>query len=175
MILYSDECGVYLLPFVQTTWAAKGKTPSLWEHCGYEHLSIIGAISPAGNLVFWCRRCSFDGQATADFLAWTGAHFYRKHKIILIWDGAKIHNSAPVKEYLIHHPGKIHLERLPAYSPELNPMELMWAYLKKSMSNQIFLNLDQLEEAVCEELTKIKNNRKLVQSFFRKKEIGFFS
>jgi transposase len=171
-VLFSDECGVYLLPMVRQTWAPKGNSPVLREHCGYEHLSIAGAISSCGNLVFWCRKSSFKGFECAAFLEYV-ADCYRKNKLTLIWDGAAIHKSLPVKEFLAEKPGKIRLEQLPAYSPELNPIELLWAYLKKKMANHIFLNLDQLYQAICEELNHIKNNRKLIQSFFKKKSVGW--
>lgn len=172
-MMYSDECGVYLLPFVRATWAPKGKTPCLREQCGYDHLSIIGGISPHGNLIYWCRKCSFDGNATADFLAFL-SYCYRKHRLLVIWDGAKIHQSEAVKSFLADKPGNIHLERLPAYSPELNPIELVWAYLKNILANRVFLNIDELYQAVSFELETIKNNRKLIQSFFKKTEVGFF-
>lgn len=171
--MYSDECGAYLLPFVRATWAPKGSTPCLREQYGYEHLSIIGGISCAGNLVYWCRKCSFDGVATADFLAFL-SDCYRKHRLLVIWDGAKIHQSQPVKDFLAEKPGIVHLERLPPYSPELNPVELLWAYLKGKMANRVFLNLDELHHAVTLELETIKKNKKLIRSFFNKKEIGFF-
>ncbi|WP_020595948.1 transposase [Spirosoma panaciterrae] len=43
-------------------------------------------------------------------------------------DGAAIHRSEAVKQLLHERPGRIHLERLPAYSPELNPVELFWSH-----------------------------------------------
>ena len=171
-MLFSDECGVYLLPMLRQTWAPKGQTPILHEHCGYEHLSIAAAISSCGNLVFWCRKSSFKGFECAVFLDYT-AFCYRNRGLILIWDGATIHKSKEVKELLAEKPSKIHLELLPGYSPELNPIELLWAYLKKKMANDIFLTLDQLFEAVYHELSQIKKNRKLIRAFFKKKSIGW--
>lgn len=173
IILYSDECGVYLLPFVQTTWAPKGQTPQICEQYSYDHLSIMAALSPTGNLVYWCRKASFNGVAVADFLAWS-ADCYRRSRLIFIWDGATIHHGVPVRSFLTECPGKIHLEKLPAYSPELNPVELLWAYLKKKMANQVFLNLKELQRAVEMELQKIKKNRTLIRSFFKKPSVAFF-
>lgn len=147
--------------------------PCLCEQYSYEHLSIIGGISSAGNLVYWCRKCSFDGTATTNFLAFL-SDCYRRHRLLVIWDGVKIHHSRPVKDFLVEKPGNIHLERLPPYSSELNPIELLWAYLKGKMANRVFLNLDQLHQAVSLELETIKKDRKLIRAFFNKNEIGFF-
>jgi transposase len=45
-------------------------------------------------------------------------------KLLVIWDGAPIHRSQPIKNFLANGGVKrIHLERLSAYAPELNPQE----------------------------------------------------
>jgi hypothetical protein len=41
------------------------------------------------------------------------------------------------------------------------------------MANHIFLNLDQLYRSICDELNHIKNNKRLIQSFFKKKTVGW--
>lgn len=52
-------------------------------------------------------------------------------KVLVVWDGAPIHRSKVVKEYLrTDGKDKVHLERLPAYAPEVNPDEGVWRYLK---------------------------------------------
>ncbi len=52
-------------------------------------------------------------------------------KLLIIWDGAPIHRSKAVQEYLSGGAAKrLWLERLPGYAPELNPDEGIWRYLK---------------------------------------------
>jgi transposase len=52
-------------------------------------------------------------------------------KVLVVWDGAPIHRSKVVKEYLRKEAnGMVHLERLPGYAPEVNPDEGVWRYLK---------------------------------------------
>ena len=70
---------------------------------------------------------------------------------------------------------RVHLERLPAYSPELNPVELLWSTLKQSLKNQAFTTLEQLQVAVLNQLERLHGDPKLVTSFFRKQEIAFFT
>jgi hypothetical protein len=48
-----------------------------------------------------------------------------------IWDGAPIHRSRMVSEFIASTHGGIAVERLPAYAPKLNPVEYMWAHLKQ--------------------------------------------
>lgn len=51
-------------------------------------------------------------------------------KILVLWDGAPIHRSLLVKSYIASTGGRVLVERLPAYAPELNPVEYMWGHLK---------------------------------------------
>jgi transposase len=53
-------------------------------------------------------------------------------KLLVIWDGAPIHRSNVVKDFLANGGAtRLHLERLPAYAPDLNPVEGIWRYLKR--------------------------------------------
>ena len=64
---------------------------------------------------------------------------------------------------------------LPGYSPELNPVELLWNQLKKDLKNQVFLDLKDLAKAVVGEVEEIRGDVELLISFFHKKEIAFFT
>ncbi|GAB2530356.1 transposase [Spirosoma aerophilum] len=93
----------------------------------------------------------------------------------MIWDGASIHNSEAVKTFLRERPGRVHLERLPGYSPELNPVELVWNQLKQRLKNQVFLTLNELTIAVLKQNILLEKDRKLIQAFFHKEEVAFFT
>jgi transposase len=68
----------------------------------------------------------------------------------------------------------VHLVALPGYSPELNPVELLWDQLKKELKNQVFLDLKDLAKAVVKKVEEIRNDAELLTSFFHKKEVAFF-
>ncbi|MFD2935465.1 hypothetical protein [Spirosoma flavum] len=59
--------------------------------------------------------------------------------------------------------------------PELNPTELVWNQLKQGLKNQVFLSLTDLTATVLEQIRLLEKDRKLVQLFFHKKEIAFFT
>ncbi|MFD1145422.1 transposase [Larkinella insperata] len=90
-------------------------------------------------------------------------------------NGAAIHRSQAVKDLLSHKPGRVHLERLPANSPELNPVELLWSQLKQSLANQVFTCLEHLQDAVLKQVANLRADRKLITAFFRKKEVAYFT
>lgn len=169
-----DESACYLLPMLANTWAPRGQTPVLVEQAGRAHLSLIAAIAPNGRIYVAGQDQSFTGEDIVWFLNKLCGR-YRKRDMLLVWDGAAIHRSEAVKAFLKTRPDRVHLERLPAYSPELNPVELVWSYLKGRLKNQAFTSLDELTSAVREEVKHLDANHKLIKAFFNKEELGFIT
>ena len=50
-------------------------------------------------------------------------------KVVVVWDGGPNHNGPAMREFLRKN-RRLRLERLPAYSPHLNPVEAVWSWLK---------------------------------------------
>lgn len=169
-----DESACYLLPLLAHTWAPCGQTPVLVEHAGRAHLSLIAAIAPNGRIYLAGQDQSFTSEDIVWFLNKLCGR-YRKRDILLIWDGAAIHRSEVVKAFLKKRPGRIHLERLPAYSPQLNPVELVWSQLKRGLKNQVFTSLEELTVAILDQVKCLEKDPKLVQAFFNKKEAAFIT
>lgn len=69
-------------------------------------------------------------------------------------------NGAFHKAKKITIPENIVLVFLPPYSPELNPAEKMWAKFKRTFTNRLFYNLDDLSIFICE-VTKALNNNEV--------------
>ena len=129
-ILFVDEAGFYLLPFVARTYAPVGQTPVLRAPLTRDHLSAISAITPAGRLFTHIQREAFRGPAIVDFLRQLLRQV--RGKLLVIWDGAPIHHSQAVKDFLAAGAAhRLHLEQLPGYAPELNADEGVWNLLKR--------------------------------------------
>ncbi|WP_425291170.1 IS630 family transposase [Spirosoma linguale] len=173
-MLYIDESACYLLPFVAHTWAPCGQTPVLMEQAGRTHLSLIAAIAANGQIYVAGQNQAFTSEDIVWFLKLLCGR-YRKRNLLIIWDGAAIHRSNVVKELLRERLGRMHLERLPAYSPELNPVELLWSQLKRNLKNKAFTSLDELTVAVLEQTKRLEKDPKSVKAFFNKKEIAFIT
>ena len=98
--------------------------------CQYAHWSVIGAISPHGDSYYQFQESSYTGSAVAQFsrdlLGLT------PQKLHIIWDGASIPRSQEVKDWLRteNQDGRVPLTLLPAYRPQLNAAEQVWAWLK---------------------------------------------
>ena len=91
------------------------------------------------------------GADIANFLSKLLYHF-RSKNLLIIWDGAKQHFSDEVKALLKKSGEKrIHLEILPAHSPELNVDEQAHGYIKKNLlANRLFYKLSDLRNAVID-------------------------
>ena len=125
-----DESGFYLLPAVVRTWAPRGQTPILRHKLSREHFSAVSGITLEGRLYLMLKERSFKGPDVVQFLK--GLLEEMAGKVLVIWDGASIHRSKAVKEFLAQGAAaRLHLELLPAYAPELNPDEGIWRYLKR--------------------------------------------
>ena len=128
--MWVDESGFYLLPAVASTWAPVGKTPILRSKLSREHFSAISGITLEGGLYLMMKENSFKGPDVVQFLQ--GLLEEIEGKVMVIWDGAPIHRSNAVKEFLAQGAAqRLHLEPLPAYAPELNPDEGIWRHLKR--------------------------------------------
>jgi transposase len=87
-------------------------------------------ITPEGKLYLMAQERAYRGIDVVGFLKHLARHV--SGKLLVLWDGAPIHRSRVVKEYLSNGAAhRIHLEQLPGYAPELNPAEGIWNYLKR--------------------------------------------
>ena len=128
--MFVDEAGFYLLPMAVRTYAPAGQTPILKVPLTRDHLSAIGAITPEGKMCMQTQDHSDIGPDVVRFLQLLLREI--PGDLLVIWDGASIHRSQPIKDFLTKGGAKrIHLERLPGYAPELNPQEGVWNLLKR--------------------------------------------
>ena len=166
-LLFIDESGFYPLPSVVRTYAPIGQTPILREWRTRDHLSAISALSPAGKLYFHCQDGAIN---SADVLAFL-EHLLREvpGRMVIIWDGAPIHRSQLIKSFLANGAAqRLHLERLPAYAPELNPGEGLWQQLKGvELPNLCCFNIPHLRRELRDAVKRVRRRPRLITSFLR--------
>ena len=152
-----DESGFFLNPLVRRTWAAKGVTPvlrSFGRHRG--KVSVIAAlsISPRHRQPGLCFHTDSKHYITAEAVVSFLRKVLRRLRghVIVVWDGGSSHKGPLIRDLLSRYP-RLHLERLPAYAPELHPVELLWSYLKHGRpSNFVPRNVWHLDHVVQEHL-----------------------
>jgi len=174
--LYSDEASLSLTPTITHTYSPCGSTPVITISTEISRrLYMASAISPFGDLLYMVRNNPFDSQAIIEYLEYLMEQLNRK--LLIIWDGASIHDSQQLRNWLDKLPqGKIILVQQPRYSPELNADEQVWSYLKNyKLKNQFNQNLKELQKKTVQALEDIKANPQLIIAFFEHPELGFMT
>jgi DDE superfamily endonuclease len=102
------------------TWAPRGQTPVLQLHFNWHQLSAIAGLT-FWNFYFKFVPGAVRGPQVVEFLKQLRAQL--KRKLLIIWDGRPAHRSRLVRDYIDSTNGTLQIEQLPAYAPELNPVE----------------------------------------------------
>lgn len=165
-----------LSPLVRRTLAPKGQTPVLLHKAKHrEKVSLIGAltISPRSQrlgLYFSSLvNDSFDNTAVAWFLQQLLRHF--RGPVMVVWDRGPMHRGPAIRELQKKYP-RLHLESLPPYAPDLNPVEQLWSYLKWGrLCNFAPQDSSELDRAAFRVLAAIRSDRKRLRSFWAGSEL----
>ena len=170
VIVFIDESGLSERPHQVKTWAPKGQTPQLQISFSWGKLSLIGGIS-FWKCYFKMHRGSITSKELIGFLKSLRRQI--KRKLLIIWDGLPAHRSKAVREYIASTKGKIEAERLPAYAPELNPVEYLWANLKHhELANFCPENLAELSSFAKKKLARIRRRPKIVRACWKLSQLS---
>lgn len=92
------------------------------------------------------------------------AHQQLDAPIVVIWDTLNAHVSAAMRE-LVAARDWLHVIRLPAYAPDLNPVEAVWSHLKRSIGNLAVDGVDHLLAIIKNRLKSIQYRTDLLDGF----------
>jgi transposase len=109
----------------------------------YEYLWVIGAVCPETGHAEGLLSPKLNTEMINVFLSQFAATLPADEHAVMVWDGAGFHRSGQLTV-----PPNITLIQLPPYSPELNPIENLWHYLKSHFwSNRSYEDYDALQSA----------------------------
>jgi transposase len=151
------------------TWAPRGQTPVLHETFNWKCLSLIGGLA-LWRFYFQIHAASIKSPQVVEFLRHLKRHV--RGKMLILWDGAPIHRSALVKNYVASTKGRIVIQRLPAYAPELNPVEYMWGHLKThEIANLIATKAWELSLEATAALRRMRRRRLIIAACYTQAEL----
>lgn len=153
-----------LIPPVLRTWAPVGRTPVLRHSYRRERLSVIGGLSmsPARQqlgLYFQIYPWNVTAVEIVQYFAELLRHL--RGQVVVLLDGGSIHRDRKVVQFCRSH-RRLHLERFPAYAPELNPEEYVWTQTKQRVSNTCPENRNDLLDLVVNALCDIQQSQSLL-------------
>jgi transposase len=132
-----------------------------------DHLSAISILSPEGKLSLHGQDQAINAADVIAFLA----HLLREvpGRLLILWDGAPIHRSHLLKAFLAKGAAhSLHLERLPAYAPELNPGEGLWSHLKGvERRNVCGFSIPHRRHERRDAVKRARQKPRSIQGFFR--------
>jgi transposase len=174
-ICFQDEAGQTLRPPKARTWGRRGRTPVVpVSGKGSGRISIAGlaCFKPGERSRLIYRTIVHRGRknerrsfAEADYAALLdAAHQQLDGPIVLVWDNLNTHISAAMRE-LIAARDWLHVIRLPAYAPDLNPTEGVWSHLKRSIGNLAVRGVDHLQTVIKNRLKRIQYRTDLLDGF----------
>lgn len=139
-MLFQDEFSLSNTATLSTTWSPKGKQPEIvCKQAKKERVTGFGSVNP------------LTGQLVANFAQTGNADTFKKHlrkvlkaykgkrKIIIYVDNVRFHHANALKPFLVVHP-ELEIRYLPAYSPDLNPVERVWWYMRKSITHNRYIS-----------------------------------
>lgn len=169
IIIFVDESGLSERPTLVRTWAPRGQTPVVQFSFNWKQLSVIAGVS------FWRFYFRlFPGAVRApqcvEFLKALKRHIGRK--LLIIWDGLAVHKSRLVRQFVEESAGQIQIEFLPAYAPELNPVEYLFGHLKPhELGNFCPKTFGQLRDYARRRLRSMQRRSTLVSAFWKQAEL----
>ena len=111
------------------------------------------------------QQASYDTDALIGVLEQL-AGFYTGQRVVLIWDGLSSHWSTKMRAFLDSQRDWLTTERLPAYAPELNPVEGLWANLKDlELANLPTTTLAEVADAAEHGIQRVCKSDTLVVGF----------
>ena len=141
----------------------------LQYHFRWQTLSAIGGVTWWN---FYVRLFSgtIRSPQVVEFLRHLLRHL--RSKVLVIWDRLNQHRSRLVKDFVAEQRGRIVLEYLPAYAPELNPVEYLWGYWKKhELPNLCPKDLLELSYHARAALRRMRRRPTLVTAFWKQAEL----
>jgi DDE superfamily endonuclease len=169
-LVFFDESGISLIPPVRRTWSRRGCTPILRHRVAWKRASMAAALGyhPGGTrarLCFHLQQDAYDTDSLISVLEQLKG-FYAGQRVVLLWDGLSSHWSYKMRAHLDAQRDWLTVERLPAYAPELNPVEGLWANLKGTeLANFTGDTVAEVADQAQEGIQRVCDSDSLVMGF----------
>jgi transposase len=169
-IVFIDESGLSEKCPVTRTWGLKGQTPVIQQSFTWQQMSAIAGLS-WWRFYFRFYPGAVKSEQIIEFLAALKRQLGRK--LLIVWDGVGTHKSRRVRQWLEQQEGRIAIAFLPPYAPGLNPVEAIWAYLKKhEIANLCPARLAEVSAFARRRLKSMQRRPSLIRAFWQQAELA---
>ena len=159
-LFFQDEARFGQQGTLTNVWAPTGSRPTAVRQTEYRYLWVSAAVCPETGGAEGLISPRMNVATVNAFLEQLARRIGPDEHAVLLWDGAGFHTGKQIQM-----PPNITPLTLPPYSPELNPIENLWHYLKSHhWSNHVYENEDRLEEAVIDAWKHSVENPELMKT-----------
>lgn len=151
-LIFQDEMASKLHPNKGYIWTRE-KKPFIETECSHKKTYIIGGVSPKSGETFTLTNEKFNSLIFDQYLKLLLENI--EGEITIVLDNSPVHHSKIVNQFIDNNP---RLNRIfwQEYSPDLNPKENFWNYLrKKFLNNEVFKTVAEMADEVKEFIKKI--------------------
>jgi transposase len=141
----------------------------LQYHFNWKMLSAMAGVT-WWNFYFRLFPGSIRSPQIIEFLSHLLRHI--PGKLLVVWDGLPGHRSRATWEFIRQQRGRLWVEFLPGYAPELNPVEYLWSHWKQhELPNFCPQNFGQLSHYARRALRRMRKRPTLLIAFWRQAEL----
>src|SRR5512147_3023425 len=157
---FEDEARFGQKGTITRVWARRGSRPRAVHQIRYTSLYVLVAVCMSTGATSALIMPELNADVLNLFLEQLSRELPTGVHAVLIWDGAGFHTSGDLEV-----PRNISVILLPPYSPELNPVENLWHYLRAHhWSNRAYQDYDELESEAATSLCTVCLDREKVKS-----------
>jgi transposase len=154
-ILFQDESTIRDYVAVGYSWFCKGKQRKIPTYGAHQSVKLLGVLDYEKGNILCMEEERFDAKVFLSFLQQVLIK-YPEGKIVMILDNARIHHAKLIQPFLEKYASRLELLFLPPYSPNLNPIEGLWKWLKSSIIYNVFYtSVAEIRKAVREFIQKV--------------------
>jgi transposase len=165
ILYFQDESNISLTAFLGKTWSPCGQTPKANVTGKRAGVAATSAISRNGHLLFRLLDKRIASKEVIEFLGQMLRHHKRRH-LVVVMDRAPPHTSKKTRAWIDGQP-RLHVFHLPAYSPDWNPDEKVWNYLKNNeLASHQAKNKGELKQLARRKLQSMAKRPKLMRGIF---------
>lgn len=165
ILYFQDESNISLAALLGKTWAPRGQTPTVTVTGQRGAVAAMSAISRRGHLLFQLHDGRIRSAEVIHFLDQMLLHHRRRH-LVVVMDQATPHVSAATKAFIASQ-RRLHVFYLPKYSPDWNPDEKVWNYLKHhELNGHQAKSKAELTELTRRKLGGMAEDRRLIRGLF---------
>lgn len=149
LLLFLDESTVKQHPLLQAKWALQGSKEFVGTLGNHAKTHVFGAINHAMGKAFHIKSKKLNSDVFMKFVERLMALNPKKH-LMLVIDNAPWHTSKKVMSFFESVADKVEIIWLPTYSPDFNPAEHLWKFMKGVVSNFFFPTMKELNTALTD-------------------------